>query len=267
MQVGHHHEADLRRVDARARAAAPGRPRRARAAGARTGPRARPEVRGGLRRRPRGEGPVSTRTGPALGWRIRKAGQGTYAPLRARDADPVDLQRLEAGRRGARSSRRAAGPRPPTAARRPPSRPRCRPASGSLSGFGSAWTFIGGGQRSLPLLRRDKLAPVAERARSQIFAPGPARRARSASSRAPAPGSGARRRSSWPRLGATVVGCGRRPEPLDETVAAIEAAGGQRRGRGRSTSATRRRSTRSSTGCSSATAASTCSSTTPAASS
>ena len=68
------------------------------------------------------------------------------------------------------------------------------------------------------------------------------------------------------RLGATVVGCGRRDEPLEETVDEVARRGGRPSTR-RWTSATTRRSTASSTACSSATAGSTCSSTTPAASS
>ena len=81
--------------------------------------------------------------------------------------------------------------------------------------------------------------------------------ARWRSSAAAGPGSGERPRSSWPRSARSVVVCGRRQEPLDETAARGRTAGASRRTP--ATSARRTRSRRSSTACSSATARSTCS--------
>ena len=51
--------------------------------------------------------------------------------------------------------------------------------------------------------------------------------ARSASSPAQGPASGRASAIELARLGATVIGCGRRPEPIEETAAMIDDAGGK----------------------------------------
>ena len=292
MEVGHDHERDRAGVGARAREAARAGPCRARFAAG------RPRRRGGrgsrgARPRPRGEGSCRRGTSPALGWVIRKAGHGYHSQPEEREVNsPVTLQRTRTARRGARSSRRELHLAPGQRFARRRSRPRARPGSGSVSGFGSAWTFIGaaasgasplrrwlgrmGGQRSggrwperVTCLGRglatDKLRPMARAAHLRSFAPG-CSMVRSAWSPGRAAGSAGRPRSSSPAR------CDRGRLRPPGRAAGGDRCGDPRGGRERRGGAARhprrrggRRALRR--GRSSGTAASTCWSTTPAVSS
>ena len=218
MQVGHDDEADRLRVDARERAAATGGRRPGSSVGRAKLATRRPRFSAGFELT-EGCSPVSTRNGPAEGWWIRKAGTGS--PSHFERGVPIPSMRGTASRplaleEAARSlhppaEQRLDGDGRPLA---PPRERRCEPPrlrsdlhrGRTRSPIGSARD---GGSELAHLCARPARGPGLRRLR----------RRHRASARP--------RRSSWRALGATVVGCGRRPEPLAEMVAEVEALGGR----------------------------------------